>query len=398
VNGNADGNVNRDSPDATFGAATRRWNEWIAQEIDVVHSAGQWRTARSFDAFGCTGMLDGRSVVSYASNDYLGLTTHPDVIARGRAALERWGTGAGASRLIVGSRPLHHELEAELASWRGTARAVIFTSGYAANLGVLSVLGGPDVDVFSDELNHASIVDGCRLGRSTITVFRHNDLEHLESLLTATTRRSLVVTEAVFSMDGDRAPVAELLALCSRHGAALILDEAHDVFGFTTEALSGSDSSAVLVRVGTLSKTLGSLGGFVACDGDVADLLINRARSFIFTTAPPPHVAATALAALDIVRGAQGAQLRARLHTNIERIRPGHGTPIIPVVLGDEHAALAAARNLLDQGILVPAIRPPTVPPGTSRLRVALSAAHTDEMLDALVTGLADIDPCGVDA
>jgi 8-amino-7-oxononanoate synthase len=373
------------------------WNQWLTDQTEAVRAAGQWRTVRNFDAFGSSGTLDGQFVISFASNDYLGLTTHPDVIARSRDALQRWGTGAGASRLIDGSRPPHHELEAELAAWKHTARAVLFTSGYVANLGVLSVLGGLDVDVFSDELNHASIIDGCRLGRSNIVVFRHNDLSHLESLLRATTRRALVVTEAVFSMDGDCAPVAELAALCARHGAALVVDEAHDVFGIAGDALDQRSGDGVVARVGTLSKMLGSLGGFVACDAPLADLLVNRARSFIFTTAPPPSIAAAALAALDIVRGEQGATLRVKLRHNIERLRPGHATPIIPIVLGDEARALGASRSLLERGILVPAIRPPTVPAGTSRLRVALSARHDSEMLDELTAGLRAVGAADAD-
>jgi 8-amino-7-oxononanoate synthase len=283
----------------------------------------------------------------------------------------------------VGSRPVHDELEAELAAWKGAEAALLFSSGYAANVGVLSALAGPEVRVLSDELNHASIIDGCRLSRAEVGVYRHKDLDHVASLLGDAGGRALVVTDAVFSMDGDEAPVLELAEVCAAHGALLVLDEAHAVLGPRFDA----DPSAVL-RVGTLSKTLGALGGFVAGPRPLVDLLVNRARSFVFSTALAPADAAAAQAALRIVRSAEGEALVARLRRNVERVAPGHPSPIVPVVLGDEQAALDASAALLEQGLLVPAIRPPTVPEGTSRLRVALSAAHTDAEVDALVAAL----------
>ena len=360
-----------------------------------------------------------RPVVSFASNDYLGLSAHPAVVAAGHEALDRWGAGAGASRLVTGSRPIHGELEAALAAWKGTEAAVCFPTGFAANLGVLTVLGGPGVRVLSDELNHASIIDGCRLSRSALTVYRHRDMGHLAELLaaahpagadpTATATDgappTIVVTDTVFSMDGDVAPLDELVALTRRHGALLVLDEAHAVLGPHLPAAGRDGAGAgggdrgvqggTVVRVGTLSKTLGSLGGFVAASRDVVDLLVNRARSYIFSTAPTPPDAAAALAALRVLRSAEGAALTGRLASLIDRlaeaglVQPGHPSPIIPVVLGSEQAALEASASLLDQGLWVPAIRPPTVPAGTSRLRVTLSAAHADDdvtrLLDALV-------------
>jgi 8-amino-7-oxononanoate synthase len=365
------------------------WRVWAGAEADGIRSAGRWRAPRDLDAAGPEGKLapDGRPVVSFASNDYLGLTQHPAVTAAAHAALDRWGAGAGSARLIVGSRPVHADLEAALAEWKGMEESVLFPTGFATNLGVLTTFGGPGVLVCSDELNHASIIDGCRASRAQVEVFRHRDLDHLSHLLTTIpAERTLVVTDTVFSMDGDVADVDALVALCARHGALLVVDEAHAVLGPEPD-LSGVDA----LRVGTLSKTLGSLGGFVAGRRQFTELIVNRARSYIFTTALSPSDSAAALAAVGVVRSDEGHELRLRLRTNVERLRPGHSSPIVPVVLGDEARTLAAAAALLEHGMLVPAIRPPTVPPGTSRLRVAVSAAHAPSQIDALAAALASL-------
>lgn len=362
--------------------------QWIDGELAAVQAAGRWRSLRSFDALGPTGTLDGQPVVSFASNDYLGLASHPAVVAAAHDALDRWGAGATASRLVVGSRPVHHELERALADWKGTAAALLFPSGYAANLGVLTTLAGPGCFIVSEERNHASIIDGCRLSRARVAVARHNDVDHVDVLLGAAAEdRRLVVTDSVFSMDGDEAPVAELAEVCARNDALLVLDDAHAVLGPSEDALRGTGVD--LVRVVTLSKTLGSLGGAVCGPAPVVDLLVNRARSNIFTTALPPADAAAALAALRILRSDEGDQLRARLGELVERVAPGHSSPIVPLIVGDEDDAVSVADGLLAQGLLVPAIRPPTVPDGSSRLRVALSAAHTDRDLDQLLAALA---------
>jgi 8-amino-7-oxononanoate synthase len=382
------------------------WDRRVAAELDAVRAADRWRQPRDVDATSAVrGVVDGRTMVTFASNDYLGLSHHPAVVAAAHEALDRWGTGAGASRLVVGSRPVHSRLEAELAAWKGTEDAVLFPTGYAANLGVLATLGGPDVTVLSDELNHASLIDGCRLARATTRVYRHADLDHLAKLLADVDGPALVVTDTVFSMDGDAVDLPALAELAGRHDALLVLDEAHAVLGpeLDDEPEAEPDDepdqqpgdtraadNAPILRVGTLSKTLGSLGGFVAGPRDVADLLRNRARPFIFTTAPTPADMAAGRAALQVVRSPEGAELRATLRRHVDRLRPGHPSPIVPVVLGDEASALAAAAELAEQGLLVPAIRPPTVPPGTSRLRIALSAAHTDADLDQLLHALGD--------
>jgi 8-amino-7-oxononanoate synthase len=365
------------------------WTDWVQAELREIREADRWRATVAFDGDGVAGRVGDREVISFASNDYLGLASHPQVRKASIEAIERWGSGSGASRLVTGTRTLHHELEGALARWQRTERAMLFSTGYAANLGVLQVFGSGDATIFSDALNHASIIDGCRLAKARSVVFRHNDLDHLRSLLRGAPGRRIVVTEAVFSMDGDAAPLRELAALCAQHDALLIVDEAHAVL--ETERLSQLGHAQVLC-VGTLSKTLGALGGWVAGDAALIDLLVNRARTFIFTTAPAPAQAAAALAALQIYCSAEGAALRKRLRGHIDRLRPGHPSAVVPYIIGSNADAIAAARRLYERGLYVPAIRPPTVPQGTARLRVALSAAHTDAMIDRLCEALAPFD------
>jgi len=379
----------------------RIWAGRVRARLDTVVASGRWREPREFDAFGPQGALEGRPVVSFASNDYLGLSAHPAVVAAGIAALRRWGAGAGASRLVTGSRPVHTELEHTLAEWKETDAAICFPTGFAANLGALSVLGGPEVRVLSDELNHASIIDGCRLSRSQLSIYRHCDMAHLAALLEMSPATpTIVVTDTVFSMDGDTAPVREIAALCRRHDALLLIDEAHSVLGPHLPPDLTHDPGLTLVRMGTLSKTLGSLGGFLAGPQDVIDLMVNLARPYIFTTGLTPADAAAGLAALGVLRSAEGDALVARLTDLVARVdvpRPrgetgGPGapsSPIIPVILGSEERALKSSAALLAEGLWVPAIRPPTVPPGTSRLRVTLSAAHTDHQVARLIEALA---------
>jgi 8-amino-7-oxononanoate synthase len=369
------------------------WNDWADADASRVRAAGQWRAPRDLDAAGPAGTLapDGRAVVHFASNDYLGLTQHPKVVAAAHDALDRWGAGSGAARLIVGSRPVHTELERALAEWRRAEAAVLFPTGFATNLGVLTTFAGPDVLVCSDALNHASIIDGTRLARAEVAVYPHRDLDALEALIVerARGRRVLVVTDTVFSMDGDVVDTDALVELCARHAALLVVDEAHAVLGPELDVPAG----AAVLRVGTLSKTLGALGGFVAGPRRFTDLVVNRARSYIFTTASSPADAAAALAAVEIVRSQEGDDLRARLRANVDQLREGHPSSIVPVPCGDEATALALADALLTRGLLVPAIRPPTVPPGTARLRVALSAAHTLDQVRTLRTALDELAP-----
>ena len=378
------------------------WAALVEARTRELQAQGRWRRPVVFDARGPGGTLrsgfapagDGtrdeadEKVVAFASNDYLGLSTHPAVVAAAHEALDRWGAGAGASRLVTGSRPVHAELEGELAAWHGAARAVVFPTGFAANLGVLGAFGDAGVLVASDELNHASIVDGARLARADVAVYPHRDVAHLDGLLRARGGAAIVVSDLVFSMDGDVAPVDDLAACCRRHGALLVLDEAHAVLGPDPgPPLAGTDA----LRVGTLSKALGSLGGFVTGPAPWMDLLVNRARSYIFTTALTPADAAAALAALAVVRSAEGRILRDRLAGHVACVAPGHPSPIVPVVLGSDERAVAASAALRQRGIWVPAIRPPTVAPGTARLRVTLSASHTEDDVAGLVEALADV-------
>jgi 8-amino-7-oxononanoate synthase len=261
----------------------------------------------------------------------------------------------------------------------------VFPTGFAANLGVLGAFGDAGVRICSDELNHASIIDGARLARAEVAVYRHRDVAHLDTLLRDSPGSSIVVSDLVFSMDGDVAPVAEIVECCRRRGALLVLDEAHAVLGpDPAPELEGVEA----LRVGTLSKALGSLGGFVAGPRAFVELLVNRARPYIFTTALTAPDAAAALAALEIVRSSEGERLRARLAGYVEQVAPGHPSPIVPIVLGANDAALAASAHLLERGVWVPAIRPPTVPMGTARLRVTLSAAHTEDDVSLLVGAL----------
>jgi 8-amino-7-oxononanoate synthase len=333
--------------------------------------------------------LDGHDVLNFASNDYLGLAGDPRLIRAAAAALDDAGTGAGASRLIVGNHRHHVILEAAVADWLGCGGVRLFSSGYAANVGVLSaLLRGGDV-VFSDELNHASIIDGCRLSRAEITVFRHRDVAALEAALLAREgRRRIVVSESLFSMDGDLADVEAIAALCKRHGAAFILDEAHalGVIGPEGRGLAAQHGVVPDIVIGTFGKALGGFGAFAATSRAVADLLWNKARPLVFSTGLPPSIPAAAMAAIEIVRGVDGEHRRARLARHARRLRAlvrnvagAPASAIAPIVIGDDRAAMRCTERLLADGIFVQGIRPPTVPPGTARLRIGLSAEHSEQ-------------------
>jgi 8-amino-7-oxononanoate synthase len=356
-------------------------------------------------------LLDGRRVLCLASNNYLGLAAHPEVVDAAAGAARRYGAGSGSARLVTGGLTLHDELEARLAAFKGTEAALLFSSGYLANLGTVAALVGPGDAVFSDELNHASIIDGCRLSRAEVVVYRHGDAGHLAERLEAwrrtagTPARALVVTDSVFSMDGDVAPLPDIVAACDRHGAVLMVDEAHAtgvvgpggrgaVVGYGLEGRVG-------VVMGTLSKSLGAAGGFIAGSAALCAYLRNRARSFIFDTALPPPTAAAALAALGIVerepeRPVRARRLAGRLAGGLRAA--GYDVPdppaaVVPVVVGAPDAALDLSARLLDAGVLVTAIRPPSVPEGTSRLRATVMATHTDAEIDRALAAFAAARP-----
>ena len=342
-------------------------------------------------------VLDGRPVLLLCSNNYLGLADSPRVQEAAADAARRWGVGAGASRLVSGTMTVHRRLEQRLAAFKGTQAALLFGSGYLANLGVVGALARAGEIVFSDELNHASIIDGCRLSRAETFVYGHNDVEHLAwGLAQAGGRGALIVTESVFSMDGDVAPLAEIVALARLHGVRVAVDEAHATGclgpgGRGAVAAAGLDGEVDVV-IGTLGKALGSYGAFVACDADLAQLFTNTARSLIFSTAPPPPAVAGALAALELLEEqprrvdrlrANAAVLQAELAREGFDVS-GSSTQIIPLVVGDAQTAMRVCEAALEDGVFAQAIRPPTVPDGTSRLRLAVMATHTkDELREA---------------
>lgn len=339
--------------------------------------------------------IDGRTVIGLCSNDYLGIAADPRLAEPTCAALARAGLGSGASRHICGTSELHHEAERRLARFVGRPRALLFSSGYAANVGSLQALMGPRDVIFSDALNHASLIDGCRLSRATVHVYRHADPEHLQALLSAHRshhENALVVSESLFSMDADEAPLPALRELADGHDAGLLLDEAHalGVLGPGGRGLAAAAGITPDLLVGTLGKAFGCSGAFVAASAPTAQLIENRARSYVFSTAPPPALAAATLAATDLVAQADDRRARvlahaARLRDELSRLElrvlPGRA-PIIPVIVGDARRTTELSARLLEQGVFVHGIRPPTVAPGTSRLRVTPIATHTDAQLD----------------
>jgi len=342
-------------------------------------------------------VIDGAEVLLLCSNNYLGLADHPRVRRAAADAAERYGAGAGASRLISGDMELHRTLEGHLARFKGSESALLFGSGYLANMGIVAALAGEGGVVFSDELNHASIIDGCRLARAETFVYRHRDLEHLGwGLEQAAGRSALIVTDGVFSMDGDVAPLPGLAELAGRHGARLMVDEAHGTGvigpgGRGTVAAAGLEG-VVDVVVGTLGKALGSYGAYACTSRPLRELLINCARPFIFSTAPPPPSVGAAIAALGLLESRPGVVEHLRRNAAVMRsalvsydLDVGESrTQIIPVMVGDAKRATALCERALEGGVFAQAIRPPTVPDGTSRLRLTVMANHrADELQKA---------------
>jgi len=338
----------------------------------------------------------GKNTLLFASNDYLGLANHPQLKHAALKAIEQFGVGAGASRLISGTLTPHHDLELALAQFTNTEAALTFSSGYTTNLGVIPHLAKSEGVIFADRLCHASLIDACRLSRATFRVFHHNDMDHLHSLLTKRPPKkpTLLITEGVFSMDGDLAPLPELAQLAEKFDAILLVDDAHGTgvmgpTGLGTIEHFGVESANVY-HMGTLSKALGTSGGFIAGTKAFIAYLVNTSRSFIYSTAPPPAMAAAARAAIHLIQ--QEPERRARLWQNREHMYQGllamgcHMTktesPILPIIVNDPALAVEMSRSLKKQGIFIPAIRPPTVPKGTSRLRITVTAEHTSEQID----------------
>jgi 8-amino-7-oxononanoate synthase len=350
--------------------------------------------------------LQSAPALSFASNDYLDLAGDPRLADAATAAAAREGFGASAARLVSGDLTAHRALERALALFLDRPAALAFPSGYQANIGAVTALAGREDVIVSDALNHASLIDGCRLSRARVAVYPHLDLAAADALLAAAmpARRRLLVTESLFSMDGDEAPLAQLAALAERRNAILLVDEAHAIGsrGPRGRGLCAEAGVAPDVLIGTLGKALGAAGGFVAGSSPLRDLLVNRARTFIFTTALPVPVAAAAAAALDLAAGPEGDARRTRLADAVDRLtaglaRLGQPTlrrgPIFPFVLGENDRALAVSAALKQRGLFVPAIRPPTVPAGTARLRITLSAGHGPHDVERLIQALTEVIP-----
>jgi 8-amino-7-oxononanoate synthase len=370
----------------------------VGELLDELRERGLHRRLRLISGpQGARVLLDGRPVLLLCSNNYLGLADHPRVREAAADAAMRWGAGAGASRLVSGNMTIHRRLEEQVAAFKRSPACVLFGSGYLANSGTISALAQEGDVVFSDALNHASIVDGCRLARAETFVYHHCDVEHLEwGLRQADGRGSLIVTDSVFSMDGDIAPLEEIVELGARYDARVMVDEAHATGcvgpgGRGAVADAGLEGEVDLV-VGTLGKALGSYGAYVCCDRELAEFLVNRARTLIFSTALPPPAAAAAMAALEILR--EQPERVDKLRRNAATLRDALAarglecgeseTQIVPLVVGDAGEAMAACERSLAEGVFAQAIRPPTVPDGTSRLRLAVMASHTkDELREA---------------
>ncbi len=350
-------------------------------------------------------VVDGRQVLAFCSNDYLGLANDPALVAAAQEGARLYGVGSGASPLINGHMTPHALLEKRLAAFTGFERALLFSTGYLANLGVVPALVGRGDAIFSDRLNHASLIDAARLARAELNVYAHCDLSALGAALAASrARRKLVITDAVFSMDGDLAPLPEILALAERHGAWLLIDDAHG-FGLLGPQGRGAAAhfglaSPRLLVMGTLGKAAGAAGAFVAGAENAVEWVLQKARTYIFSTAEPPLIAHTLLTSLDLIE--QGDARRARLAARIAQL---HGslklkrwrllpsqTAIQPLVIGDNAETMAVANKLFERGLWAPGIRPPTVPAGTARLRITLSATHSEEQVARLVATLTDLE------
>ncbi len=352
--------------------------------------------------------VDGRAYLSFCSNDYLGLAQHPQLTIALQQGAAQWGVGAGAAHLVSGHFGAHQQLEQQLAAFVGKPEALLFSTGYMANIGVVQALAGKGDTIFADKLNHASLNDAMLLSRADVQRYRYNDMAHLENLLQKNAQASpvgckLIITDAVFSMDGDLAPLPKLLALCERYNAWLLLDDAH---GFGVLGAQGRGTPAHfglasprIIYMATLGKAAGVFGAFVAAETVVIETLVNHARSYVYTTATPPALAVAVQQSVRLIE--QGDALRAHLHVLIGKLRAGSSdlrwplmpspTAIQPLLIGDNATALALSAGLRERGLWVAAIRPPTVPEGTARLRITLSAAHTENDVDELIGALHEL-------
>jgi 8-amino-7-oxononanoate synthase len=379
---------------------------FVEKELERLKEAGLYRRLKRVAGDqGPTLVLDGREVINFSSNNYLGIANHPALAEAAKAAIDRYGCGSGASRLISGNMTLHEELERVIAEFKGTEAALVFNSGFQANSGIISTLVAEGDVVFSDALNHASIIDGCRLSRAKVAVYGHRDMNQLEHELkqAPSARRKLIVSETLFSMDGDEAPLADIVELAQRHGAMVMVDEAHatgvyEPGGAGLVAKLGL-GDGVFAQMGTLGKALGGFGAYVAGSKALRDLLINRCRSFIFTTSLPPSVMAMGIAAIELVK--KEPQRRRALSDHGARLGAGLSalgyalgnsrSQILPLMVGDAGRCMELSQRLLERGVFAQGIRPPTVPLGTSRLRITLMATHTRSQIDRALEVFAEL-------
>jgi len=378
--------------------------EWVKAEINRLESEGLLRRPVCIESSnGGRITINGSEFINFSSNDYLGLSRHPEIVSSAKGALDRYGVGSGASRLLSGTYEPHERLEERIARFKGTEKAIVFNTGYAANTGVIPAIAGDETLIFSDELNHASIIDGVRLSKAERRIYRHRDLNHLETLLKeslglARVQRRLIVTDTVFSMDGDIAPLKEMVFLSRKYSAILMIDEAHATGVLGETGRGGLEYFGIVservIQMGTMSKAIGCYGAFVAGSEDLINFLLNKSRSFIYSTSLPPVIIEACIKAFDIIES-HFKDLRERLWRNRDRLYKGlkdlgydtldSQTPIIPILVGDVRSALDLAGHLYKNKIFAPAIRPPTVPEGRCRIRFSVSAVHGKKEIDLLL-------------
>ncbi|MBI4698999.1 MAG: 8-amino-7-oxononanoate synthase [Nitrospirae bacterium] len=378
--------------------------KWFDAELKELKTKNLLRKLTCIDASKGSGILiSGKEYIDFSSNDYLDLSRHPEIIKTAFKALKEYGFGSGASRLLSGTYLPHIKLEERIAKFKKTGAALIFNTGYAANSGIIPAVTGADAIIFSDALNHASIVDGIRLSKAKVRIYRHRDADHLETLLKKSrtdksVKRRLIVTDTVFSMDGDIAPLNDIVSLSRKYGATLMIDDAHATGVIGRNGKGGLEHFGIkdegVVQMGTFSKAFGCFGAYVAGSADLINLLTNKARSFMYSTSLPPAFASAAAKAIDIVEF-KSEHIRKRLWKNRQRLYQGlrslgydtlaSETPVIPVLVGDTKSALAISKYLFKEKIFAPAIRPPTVPEGKSRMRFSVTSAHTDEDIDRVL-------------
>lgn len=384
--------------------------KWLREAVSETKSKNLFRQPVCIESSqGPRISINGKTFLNFSSNDYLNLSQHPDIIKAAMAGLKKYGFGSGASRLLSGTYDSHRQLERNIASFKKTESALVFNTGYAANTGIIDALAGKDSVVFSDELNHASIIDGARLSGADVKIYRHRDVNHLESLLNKNiknrkTGRGLIVTDTVFSMDGDIAPLKDLISLSKKFNTLLMIDDAHAMGVVGKTGRGGLEyfgiKSRDIIQMGTLSKAAGCFGGFVAGNRELIDLLVNRARSFIYSTSLPPAVAAASIRAIKILDSGSDYR-RKKLWKNRERMYQGlknigfdtidSETPIIPVMVGETKEALRIGSHLYSNKIFTPAIRPPTVSEGKCRIRFTVTAGHTYKDIDMALEAMKKI-------